>query len=176
MPWIVHVAIAVLGLVLVVGHVYMATVNPDTRVGLQGMVTGWVDREWARHHYRRWYRGHFEVGSATEGVSHPARLEGPAALRCSHCGEVLSFETWTRLLQRTFQVAPLFCGGCGNEMLPAAVDPGSVLARSIARHAATTEPGKPFQYPAQLLRNGVTAPDGASSGGRAYPDRPPPPP
>jgi hypothetical protein len=37
----------------------MATVNPDTRVGLSGMITGYVDRHWAQHHYRHWYNEHF---------------------------------------------------------------------------------------------------------------------
>jgi len=38
----------------------MALVNPGTRVGLSGMITGHVDREWAKHHYTSWYRDHFE--------------------------------------------------------------------------------------------------------------------
>ena len=40
--------------VLVAGHLYMALVNPTTREALNGMLTGKVDREWARHHYPRW--------------------------------------------------------------------------------------------------------------------------
>ena len=50
---------------LLLGHVFMATVNPDTRPGLRGMITGFVDREWARHHYHLWYVAHFE---ASRGV------------------------------------------------------------------------------------------------------------
>jgi len=25
------------------------------------MITGFVDRHWAKHHYRRWYREHHEA-------------------------------------------------------------------------------------------------------------------
>jgi cytochrome b subunit of formate dehydrogenase len=40
--------------VLLAGRLYMALVNPTTRAALSGMLTGEVDREWARHHYPRW--------------------------------------------------------------------------------------------------------------------------
>jgi formate dehydrogenase subunit gamma len=40
--------------VLVVGHLYMALVNRATRPALRGILTGEVDREWARKHYPRW--------------------------------------------------------------------------------------------------------------------------
>jgi formate dehydrogenase subunit gamma len=40
--------------VLVAGHLYMALVNRATRPALRGMLTGEVDREWAREHYPRW--------------------------------------------------------------------------------------------------------------------------
>jgi hypothetical protein len=49
---------------LILGHVFMATVNPDTRVGLSGMISGFVNRHWARHHYRRWYDENFAPGVA----------------------------------------------------------------------------------------------------------------
>jgi len=39
---------------LVAGHLYMAIVNRATRSALRGMLTGEVDREWARAHYPRW--------------------------------------------------------------------------------------------------------------------------
>ena len=38
--WLAHVITALLGLPLLAGHIYMATVNPSTRIGLQGMITG----------------------------------------------------------------------------------------------------------------------------------------
>ena len=40
--------------VLAGGHLYMAIVNRGTRHALRGMLTGEVDREWARKHYPRW--------------------------------------------------------------------------------------------------------------------------
>jgi formate dehydrogenase subunit gamma len=47
--------LATIGLcVLVSGHLYMAVVNRATRPALRGMLTGEVDREWARKHYPGW--------------------------------------------------------------------------------------------------------------------------
>lgn len=40
--------------VLVIGHLYLALVHRSTRHALRGMVTGEVDREWARAHHARW--------------------------------------------------------------------------------------------------------------------------
>jgi formate dehydrogenase subunit gamma len=61
--WFAHFSMAVIATPLLLGHVFMATINPDTRVGLTGMITGFVSREWARHHYRRWYDETFERGT-----------------------------------------------------------------------------------------------------------------
>ncbi len=58
--WLLHFGLAVTATPLLLGHVFMATVNPGTRAGLTGMFTGWVDREWARHHYTTWYEEHHE--------------------------------------------------------------------------------------------------------------------
>jgi formate dehydrogenase subunit gamma len=56
--WLMHFSLAMAATPLVFGHVFMATVNPDTRIGLSGMISGYVDRRWARHHYRHWYDEH----------------------------------------------------------------------------------------------------------------------
>jgi formate dehydrogenase gamma subunit len=58
--WLVHVSLALVAAPLMIGHIYMALANPSTRVGLSGMFTGYVDRLWAKHHYRLWYREHYE--------------------------------------------------------------------------------------------------------------------
>jgi formate dehydrogenase gamma subunit len=69
MAWIVHFSLALVATPLMLGHIFMATVNPDTRIGLSGMFSGMVDRHWAKHHYRRWYDEHFgKRASRTEGV------------------------------------------------------------------------------------------------------------
>jgi formate dehydrogenase subunit gamma len=57
--WILHLSLAAMATPLIFGHVFMATINPDTRIGLSGMITGYVDRHWAQHHYRHWYTEHF---------------------------------------------------------------------------------------------------------------------
>lgn len=69
-PWLIHFAMAVIATPLLAGHIFMATVNPDTKVGLSGMISGYVDRAWAKHHYGRWYRSNFsEPVAATPAAS-----------------------------------------------------------------------------------------------------------
>ncbi|HEX7485511.1 MAG TPA: cytochrome b/b6 domain-containing protein [Vicinamibacterales bacterium] len=63
--WLIHFTLAVAATPLVFGHIFMATVNPDTRVGLQGMISGFVDRRWATHHYRLWYDEHYPDQATT---------------------------------------------------------------------------------------------------------------
>jgi formate dehydrogenase subunit gamma len=60
LPWVLHIGMSLVAPLLMMGHIYMAVVNPGTRVGLSGMFTGRVDRDWAKHHYQRWYRENFE--------------------------------------------------------------------------------------------------------------------
>lgn len=59
--WLLHFAMAMLATPLLLGHLYMALINPSTRRGLPGMISGFVDRQWAKHHYRRWYREFHEA-------------------------------------------------------------------------------------------------------------------
>lgn len=59
--WIMHFLMATLAVPLISGHLFMAVINPASRIGLTGMITGFVDRHWAKHHYRRWYREHHEA-------------------------------------------------------------------------------------------------------------------
>jgi formate dehydrogenase subunit gamma len=61
LSWILHILMAMMATPLVLGHLYMALINRDTRPGLEGMISGHVDRHWAKHHYRRWYREHHEA-------------------------------------------------------------------------------------------------------------------
>ncbi len=84
LSWIVHVFVAVAATPLMLGHIYMAVFNPDTRPGLRGMSSGYVDGEWARHHYGRWYRQHFE----NPGQSVKSVRRGRAGIQ----GKVLSLE------------------------------------------------------------------------------------
>ena len=61
LAWIMHFLMAMMASPLLFGHLYMAVINPATRIGLEGMLSGFVDRQWAKHHYRRWYREHYEA-------------------------------------------------------------------------------------------------------------------
>ena len=70
LSWLLHFFMAMMALPLISGHLYMAVINPSSRKGLQGMVSGFIDRQWAKHHYRRWYREHHEANEAHPGQSH----------------------------------------------------------------------------------------------------------
>lgn len=59
LAWLIHIGMAIFATPLLAGHKFMALVNPDTRVGLPGMLNGYVDRNWAKHHYTKWYWEHF---------------------------------------------------------------------------------------------------------------------
>ncbi len=59
LSWLIHLSMAATATPLILGHIFMATVNPDTKVGLGGMISGFVDRHWAEHHYRCWYEDTF---------------------------------------------------------------------------------------------------------------------
>jgi formate dehydrogenase subunit gamma len=52
----VHDLATILFVLLVLGHLYLALVNRATRPALRGIVTGDVDREWARSNHGRWVR------------------------------------------------------------------------------------------------------------------------
>jgi len=49
-----HKLATIAACVLVAGHLYMALFNRATRHALRGMLTGEVDRDWAREHYPGW--------------------------------------------------------------------------------------------------------------------------
>jgi len=116
-PWLVHFALAVFATPFVLGHIYMAAVNPSTRKSFTGMVTGFVDRQYAKHHHGRWYRENFEGDQKIE--EHPAEAVDPsrlrAVMRCSSCNESLS-TSWSWLLRKISEVDRIFCPNCGMGM------------------------------------------------------------
>ncbi len=134
--WVIHFSLAVLILPLMLGHLFMATINPSTRVGLRGMITGYVDRRWAKHHYRKWYREHFEKEEApawSRGIA-PWVLRQPARVRCSGCKAVLTYHSWERLLERVFAARALRCPHCKAEVPVASGTVRSRTAEAILRH------------------------------------------
>jgi formate dehydrogenase subunit gamma len=61
LAWVLHFAMAMIATPLILGHMFMALISRSGRPGLQGMISGFVDRRWAKHHYRKWYREHHEA-------------------------------------------------------------------------------------------------------------------
>ncbi len=132
LSFIAHVSVAILSAPLIVGHLFMALVNPDTRIGLSGMFSGNVDREWARHHYAKWYREHFgedeqRIAAAEERA---AGLPASAVLRCSSCGATSPVESWDEVLETVSELHPLECPRCGagSVRVEAVVKPGEIEA------------------------------------------------
>jgi len=83
LSWIIHLSMAAAATPLIFGHIFMATVNPDTRVGLSGMISGYVDRHWAHHHYRHWFEETFPH------LSHAAPAADGAAVAVVDSGALI---------------------------------------------------------------------------------------
>ena len=62
---VLHDGLMYVSLVLLVGHLYLAVLNPATRHSLRGMTVGSVDRHWAYRHHRKWIEqpGHGDAGA-----------------------------------------------------------------------------------------------------------------
>lgn len=113
--WLVHGLLALFVTPTMLGHIYMATINPDTRTAISGMISGYVDRQWARHHYGLWYKEHFEESirhsSDTGEMIHPP--DHRVHIHCPSCREIIMV-TWGLLLQKIFSATVLFCPDCGS--------------------------------------------------------------
>jgi formate dehydrogenase subunit gamma len=53
---VLHDGLMYVALVLLVGHLYLAVINPATRHALRGITLGTVDAEWAHRHHPKWRR------------------------------------------------------------------------------------------------------------------------
>jgi len=73
--WLIHFGMALVATPFVVGHLYMAMVNPSSRVALSGMFSGFVDPEFVKHHHTQWYREHFEVAVEVEVITPDTELD-----------------------------------------------------------------------------------------------------
>jgi formate dehydrogenase subunit gamma len=51
---VLHDGLTLASLALLVGHLYLAVINPSTRHALRGMTSGSVDRRWAQRHHAKW--------------------------------------------------------------------------------------------------------------------------
>ncbi len=69
LAWLVHFAMAIAATPLMCGHIFMATINPESRVAFSGMITGYVDRKYVKHHHAAWYKEQFEDGGDSDEAS-----------------------------------------------------------------------------------------------------------
>jgi formate dehydrogenase subunit gamma len=51
---VVHDGLMYVALVLLIGHLYLAVINPATRHALRGITTGSVSEKWAATHHSKW--------------------------------------------------------------------------------------------------------------------------
>jgi formate dehydrogenase subunit gamma len=51
---ILHDGLMYLSVALLLGHLYLAVINPSTRHALRGITTGSVNEEWAATHHAKW--------------------------------------------------------------------------------------------------------------------------
>ncbi len=145
LAFLAHFAVAILGLPLVLGHIFMAVVNPSTRIGLSGMVTGWVDREWAKHHYRRWFRERIEVPERQRIAQEmAARLAKPSRVKCVSCPEVAELGSWRELIQRSFQADPVFCKACEAPIPITRAERSPRMGEAILKHLESRGAEVPF--------------------------------
>jgi formate dehydrogenase subunit gamma len=79
LSWILHFMMAMIATPLLLGHLYMALINASTRPGLEGMTSGFVEREWAKHHYGIWYRTH-HASAETEPAEKKDEAKGRVIL------------------------------------------------------------------------------------------------
>ena len=139
--WIVHFALAALVTPLLVGHIFMATTNPSTRVGLSGMVSGFVDRAWARHHYGRWYHENFKDPEPRVPLA-----PTPASVCCPDCGSAQPLASWSGELDELLSSAAPACPECGGEMGVVSLETTHEELAAILRELGSpggTSPSKP---------------------------------
>ncbi len=65
---LVHDGLMYLSLIVLVGHLYLAIINPKTRHSLRGITVGTVDERWAREHHAKWVE-HDEAARTTNNSS-----------------------------------------------------------------------------------------------------------
>lgn len=66
-----HVVAALTAVVLVVGHLYMALINPSTRPALRGMISDTVDADWVRRNHTRSVSGRRNMGVGAADAVRP---------------------------------------------------------------------------------------------------------
>ena len=66
-----HDALMWVSLVLLIGHLYLAVINPRTRHALAGITEGSVREDWAREHHAKWVDA--PAVAPPEGVATPER-------------------------------------------------------------------------------------------------------
>jgi cytochrome b subunit of formate dehydrogenase len=51
--WLIHISMAVITTPLLLGHIFMVSLKPNTRVALTRRISGFVDRQYVKHNHAR---------------------------------------------------------------------------------------------------------------------------
>jgi formate dehydrogenase subunit gamma len=68
-----HDALMYISVVIVIGHLYLALINPSTRHSLRGMTLGSVREDWARAHHAKWMVPSTDAAPESQAVSPAVR-------------------------------------------------------------------------------------------------------
>ncbi len=60
----IHDVTAILLGAVIMGHMWLSLVHPDNKAAMPGMVNGYVDEHFAKHHYAKWYKAMKDERSA----------------------------------------------------------------------------------------------------------------
>ncbi|UCF67389.1 MAG: cytochrome b/b6 domain-containing protein [Acidobacteriota bacterium] len=172
LSWLLHVSMAIIATPLLLGHLFMAMINPSTRVGLRGIFSGLVDRAWAQHHYASWYRENFETGGSEHGrpsdppgpephtyggqvrtIESPEQIRLAAAppsqftkLRCPKCSVEHVIGSIGSIVHSIFEAQPMSCPWCGRQLdaigLVAGVGQLDAILRQLERGSETAAAGQ----------------------------------
>ena len=68
LPWFFHFTTALIATPFMFSHIFMATLNPNTRIAMSGMTSGLVDRHYVIHHHASWYKEKFKDNGNSEAI------------------------------------------------------------------------------------------------------------
>jgi len=174
--WLLHLGMAALVLPLLLGHIFMATINPSTRVGLSGMISGFVERTWAQHHYARWYRKHFPEPRPAARAARPAVRApvagSPAKASCSSCSAEHELIAWSGNVGDLLDAHAPVCPNCGDELQRITVVASTDDLDAILRELETAAIGghAPCVAPSVLRLDPLRRAGVAESGSSRYRD------
>jgi cytochrome b subunit of formate dehydrogenase len=79
--WLIHICMAVIATPLLLGHIFMVSLKPKTRVALTRRISGFVGRQYVKHDHAHCYRENFK---STGDPAEINRKTAPDPIKSSH--------------------------------------------------------------------------------------------